>query len=58
MDVVKDGTISGFLPSTQAFGVHYPGYPSSMSRAIDTLGGTQAIHKLSYASQLAIQFNS
>ncbi|KAL6221467.1 hypothetical protein ACLB2K_009218 [Fragaria x ananassa] len=45
MGVVKDGTISGFLPSTQAFGVHYPGYPSSMSRAIDTLGGTQAIHK-------------
>ncbi|KAL6192291.1 hypothetical protein ACLB2K_033382 [Fragaria x ananassa] len=45
MGVVKDGTISGFLPRTQVFGVHYPGYPSSMSRAIDTLGGTQAIHK-------------
>ncbi|PRQ46012.1 putative transcription factor IIIC, subunit 5 [Rosa chinensis] len=45
MGVVKDGTISGFLPSSQVFGVHYPGYPSSISRAIDTLGGTQAIHK-------------
>ncbi|KAL6208582.1 hypothetical protein ACLB2K_019531 [Fragaria x ananassa] len=29
MGVVKDG-ISGFLPRTQVFGVHYPGYPSSM----------------------------
>ncbi|XP_050376747.1 uncharacterized protein LOC126791048 isoform X1 [Argentina anserina] len=45
MGVVKDGTISGCLPNSQVLGIHYPGYPSSMSRAIDTLGGTQAIHK-------------
>lgn len=46
MGVIKDGTVSGFLPSSQAFAVHYPGYPSSMSRAVETLGGTQGIDKV------------
>lgn len=43
---IKDGTISGFLPSTEAFAVHYPGYPLSMFRAIETLGGTEGIRKV------------
>ncbi|KAK9288664.1 hypothetical protein L1049_017125 [Liquidambar formosana] len=46
MGVIKDGSVSGFLPSTEAFAVHYPGYPSSMSRAIETLGGTEGIVKV------------
>lgn len=46
MGVVKDGTATGFLPSKQVFAIHYPGYPSSMSRAIETLGGTEAIRKV------------
>ncbi|KAF2298249.1 hypothetical protein GH714_020861 [Hevea brasiliensis] len=45
MGVVKDGKVSGIIPSNEAFAVHYPGYPSSMSRAVQTLGGTQAILK-------------
>ncbi|KAI4332044.1 hypothetical protein L6164_016985 [Bauhinia variegata] len=45
MGLIKDGTVSGVLPSTQGFVVHYPGYPSSLSRAIDTLGGMQGIVK-------------
>ncbi|KAJ8755508.1 hypothetical protein K2173_019306 [Erythroxylum novogranatense] len=43
MGVIKDGKVSGLLPSSQAFAVHYPGYPSSVSRAVETLGGTEAI---------------
>lgn len=45
MGVIKDGSISGYLPSTEVFAIHYPGYPSSASRAIETLGGTEGIVK-------------
>ncbi|KAK9947270.1 hypothetical protein M0R45_002904 [Rubus argutus] len=65
MGVVKDGTVSGFLPSSsggggeQVFAIHYPGYPSSISRAIDTLGGTQGIRKAHHShpnSRLELHF--
>ena len=46
MGVIKDGTVSGFLPTTEAIAVHYPGYPSSISRAVETLGGAQGIQKV------------
>jgi len=46
MGVIKDGTISGVLPEAKGFLVHYPGYPSSTSRAVDTLGGSQGILKV------------
>ncbi|KAA8550144.1 hypothetical protein F0562_001840 [Nyssa sinensis] len=45
MGVIEDGSISGTLPGTEAFAVHYPGYPSSMTRAVETLGGTEGILK-------------
>ncbi|XP_031272616.1 general transcription factor 3C polypeptide 5-like [Pistacia vera] len=45
MGVIKNGTVSGNLPSNETFAVHYPGYPSSISRAIQTLGGTESILK-------------
>ncbi|XP_042003092.1 general transcription factor 3C polypeptide 5-like [Salvia splendens] len=46
MGVIEDGSISGVLPSgREAFVVHYPGYPSSVDRAIETLGGMQQILK-------------
>ncbi|ESQ31986.1 hypothetical protein EUTSA_v10003925mg [Eutrema salsugineum] len=43
MGIIENGTISGNLPSKEAFVVHYPGYPSSISRALETLGGIQGI---------------
>ncbi|XP_024024632.1 general transcription factor 3C polypeptide 5 isoform X2 [Morus notabilis] len=43
--IKKDGRVSGFVPSKEAFAVNYPGYPSSISRAVETLGGLEAIHK-------------
>ncbi|GER27790.1 transcription factor IIIC [Striga asiatica] len=46
MGAIKDGSISGFLPSSsEVFAVHYPGYPSSTERAIETLGGKDGILK-------------
>ncbi|KAL8497538.1 hypothetical protein ACS0TY_021026 [Phlomoides rotata] len=46
MGLIEDGSISGVLPSSsEAFVVHYPGYPSSIERAIETLGGTPGILK-------------
>ncbi|XP_054800226.1 uncharacterized protein LOC129304555 isoform X2 [Prosopis cineraria] len=58
MGVIKDGTVSGFLPSPCGFLVHYPGYPSSMSRAVDTLGGIQGILKArsSQSEKLELHF--
>ncbi|KAL3630319.1 hypothetical protein CASFOL_023303 [Castilleja foliolosa] len=39
MGFIKDGSISGVLPSRrEVFAVHYPGYPSSTDRAVETLG--------------------
>lgn len=46
MGVIKDGTISGYLPSAETFAVHFPGYPSSSSRAMDALGGSEGILKV------------
>lgn len=43
MGIIEKGTVSGTLPSKEAFAVHFPGYPSSISRAIETLGGIQGI---------------
>ncbi|KAL2514580.1 Transcription factor IIIC [Forsythia ovata] len=46
MGIIKDGSISGNLPSSsQAFAVNYPGYPSSIEHAVETLGGSQGIIK-------------
>ncbi|XP_020972409.1 general transcription factor 3C polypeptide 5-like isoform X3 [Arachis ipaensis] len=58
MGVIKDGTISGVLPDTRGFLVHYPGYPSSVSRALDTLGGIQGILKArsSESNKLELHF--
>lgn len=46
MGIIENGTVSGLLSSKKAFAVYYPGYPSSMSRAVETLGGTEGIHKV------------
>ncbi|CAA7023311.1 unnamed protein product [Microthlaspi erraticum] len=43
MGIIENGKISGNLPSKETFVVHYPGYPSSISRALETLGGIQGI---------------
>ncbi|CAN1240353.1 General transcription factor 3C polypeptide 5 [Linum grandiflorum] len=45
MGVIEDGKVEGTLPSNEVFAVQYPGYPSSIPRAIQTLGGTKAITK-------------
>lgn len=50
MGLITGGRISGFLPDLEAFSVHYPGYPSSTSRAIETLGGTEGILKVGYSA--------
>ncbi|KVI04225.1 Transcription factor IIIC, subunit 5 [Cynara cardunculus var. scolymus] len=46
MGVIKDGTIAGVLPNNKLFAVNYPGYPSSMERALVTLGGAEGIAKV------------
>ncbi|XP_027360162.1 general transcription factor 3C polypeptide 5-like isoform X2 [Abrus precatorius] len=58
MGVIKDGTISGVIPEAEGFLVHYPAYPSSISRAIHTLGGIQSILKTrtSQANKLELRF--
>ncbi|KAM3702172.1 hypothetical protein ACJW31_04G005100 [Castanea mollissima] len=58
MGVIENGTVSGELPSNEAFAVHYPGYPSSTSRAVDSLGGTQALLKArsSPSNKLELRF--
>ncbi|KAH9618969.1 hypothetical protein KSS87_015115 [Heliosperma pusillum] len=58
MGVIEEGTIIGKLPSEEVFALHYPGYPSSMSRAIETLGGLDVIAKNrnSEANKLELHF--
>lgn len=45
--VIRDGAVSGLLPEARVFAVHYPGYPSSTVRAVETLGGLTEIAKVS-----------
>nr|AAG52180.1 hypothetical protein; 45807-49650 [Arabidopsis thaliana] len=58
MGIIEEGTISGTLPSKEAFVVHFPGYPSSISRAIETLGGIQGITQAreSISNKLELRF--
>ncbi|XVF10125.1 hypothetical protein REPUB_Repub07fG0156000 [Reevesia pubescens] len=58
MGVMKEGRISGTLPNDESFAVHYPGYPKTTARAIQTLGGTQAILKArtSQSNKLELHF--
>ncbi|KAF3537394.1 hypothetical protein F2Q69_00025152 [Brassica cretica] len=35
MGIIETGTVSGNLLSKETFVVHYPGYPSSISRALE-----------------------
>jgi hypothetical protein len=46
MGEIKEGKVSGLIPRNEGFAVHYPSYPSSTSRAIQTLGGTESILKV------------
>ncbi|XP_038888320.1 general transcription factor 3C polypeptide 5-like [Benincasa hispida] len=58
MGKLKDNSISGHLPTAQNFAVHYPGYPLSKRRAIESLGGTQSILKVRdiQSSKLELRF--
>ncbi|GAB2217952.1 hypothetical protein Droror1_Dr00001166 [Drosera rotundifolia] len=58
MGVIEDGSISGRIPSSEAFVIHYPAYPSSISRAVDTLGGDDAVTKArnSKSKELELRF--
>ncbi|XP_039045323.1 transcription factor tau subunit sfc1-like, partial [Hibiscus syriacus] len=58
MGVVKEGRVSGTLPNCEAFAVHYPGYPKTTDRAIQTLGGTEGIFKArsSLTNRLELHF--
>lgn len=58
MGVIENGTVSGVLPTVEAFAVHYPGYPSSTARAVETLGGTEGILKArsSNTNKLELRF--
>ncbi|XP_018472419.2 uncharacterized protein LOC108843668 isoform X1 [Raphanus sativus] len=58
MGIIEQGAISGNLPSKEAFVVHFPGYPSSIPRAIETLGGIQGITQArgSVSNKLELRF--
>ncbi|XP_043689605.1 transcription factor tau subunit sfc1-like isoform X2 [Telopea speciosissima] len=46
MGIIRDNTVFGVLPEANVFAVDYPGYPTSTSRAIETLGGLEGISKV------------
>ncbi|XP_049403649.1 uncharacterized protein LOC125867261 isoform X1 [Solanum stenotomum] len=58
MGIIKDGSVSGKLPTNEVFAVHYPAYPSSVERAVETLGGIQGIVKArtSESNKLELHF--
>ncbi|XP_055800857.1 uncharacterized protein LOC129870211 isoform X2 [Solanum dulcamara] len=58
MGIIKDSSVSGKLPTNKVFAVHYPAYPSSVERAVETLGGIQGIVKArtSQSNKLELHF--
>ncbi|CAN8265036.1 unnamed protein product [Cochlearia groenlandica] len=57
MGMIEKGTISGNFPSKETFVVHYPGYPSSISRAVETLGGIQGITSVRESTSKKLELN-
>lgn len=49
--IITNGTITGVLPATLTFAINYPGYPTSLSRAIDTIGGSKELEKVRSTEQ-------
>ncbi|MCO5562688.1 hypothetical protein L7F22_016316 [Adiantum nelumboides] len=45
MAVIENGNLKGVVRDKALFAVNYPGYPASIPRAVDTLGGKEAILK-------------
>lgn len=43
---IVEGKITGTIPDRVAFAIDYPGYPSSLERAIETLGGEEGLGKV------------
>ncbi|EOY23640.1 Transcription factor IIIC, subunit 5, putative isoform 2 [Theobroma cacao] len=58
MGVIKEGRVSGTLPNDESFAVHFPGYPKTTARAIETLGGTEGILRArsSQSNKLELHF--
>lgn len=55
--IVAGGAVAGVLPEAEAFAVHYPGYPSSPSRAVHTLGGISELSKVSrFSFEISVIF--
>lgn len=47
MGVVDKASVYGVVPDDRVFAVNYPGYPSSLARATQTLGGEKRIAEVS-----------
>ncbi|MCO5596445.1 hypothetical protein L7F22_050508 [Adiantum nelumboides] len=45
MAVIENGNLKGVVPDKALFAVNYPGYPASIPRVVETLGGKEAILK-------------
>ncbi|XP_021274491.1 general transcription factor 3C polypeptide 5-like isoform X2 [Herrania umbratica] len=58
MGVIKEGRVFGTLPNDESFAVHFPGYPKTTARAIETLGGTEGILRArsSQSNKLELHF--
>ena len=47
MGIIEGGSTSGLLPDERVFAVNFPGYPSSLARATQALGGEDRIAEVS-----------
>lgn len=43
MGIIEGGSASGVLPNDRVFAVNFPGYPNSLARATQALGGEDRI---------------
>ena len=43
MGIIEGGSTSGLLPDDRVFAVNFPGYPTSLARATQALGGEDRI---------------
>jgi hypothetical protein len=52
MGIIEGGSASGLLPDERLFAVNFPGYPSSLARATQALGGEDRIAEVNERSGL------
>jgi len=56
MGIIEGGSASGLLPNDRVFAVNFPGYPISLDRATQALGGEDRIAEVWFFMHFLVRY--